>query len=198
MKYFHNLQDDEKEKILDYKLMVYLCTGTDSEKLEWFKTINIAGEKLTDQELRNAVYSGSWVTSAIGSDYLTGTPIRQDYLQIAIKWLSNDDIEGYMAKHQNDPNALALWQYFTSVITWIEGTFTTKRVKLMKGVDWGSLYNQFKNEIFDTQKLENEIQKLIADDRLLIAKNKKLMKNKKAFVHTVMNTFLLILWKATI
>ena len=87
---FHNLQDDEQKKILDYKLMVYLCSGTDSEKLEWFKTINIAGEKLTDQELRNAVYSGSWVTDAkrhfsknscpayeIGSSYLTGSPIRQ-------------------------------------------------------------------------------------------------------------------------
>ena len=84
-KYFHNLQKDEKEKILNYKLMVYICSGTDSEKLEWFKTINIAGEKLTDQELRNAVYSGSWVTDAkryfsknscaaygIGSDYLKG------------------------------------------------------------------------------------------------------------------------------
>src|SRR5690606_23188166 len=63
-KYFHNLKDDEKQKILDYKLMVYICSGTDSEKLEWFKTINIAGENLTDQELRNAVYSGSWVTDA--------------------------------------------------------------------------------------------------------------------------------------
>ena len=63
-KYFHNLQDDEKKQILDYKLMVYLCSGTDSEKLEWFKIINIAGEKLTDQELRNAVYSGSWVSDA--------------------------------------------------------------------------------------------------------------------------------------
>src|SRR5688572_9704376 len=93
-RYFHNLQSDEKEQILNYPLMVYVCSGTDSEKLEWFKIINIAGEKLTDQELRNAVYAGSWVTDAkryfsknscpayqIGSDYMTGTPIRQDYLE---------------------------------------------------------------------------------------------------------------------
>ena len=101
-RYFHNLQKDEQEQILDYKLMVYLCSGTDSEKLDWFKIINIAGEKLTEQELRNAVYSGSWVSDVkryfsknscpaygIGSDYLTGSPIRQDYLQTAIKWISN-------------------------------------------------------------------------------------------------------------
>lgn len=176
-KYFHNLQEDEKEQILNYKLMVYVCSGTDSEKLEWFKTINIAGEKLTDQELRNAVYSGSWVTDAkryfskngcpayqIGGDYLNGSAIRQDYLETAIKWISKENTEVYMSKHQHDKNALALWQYFQSVITWVQGTFTKKRVKFMKGVDWGSLYNEFKDEVYDTAKLESEIAELIADD----------------------------------
>ena len=176
-RYFHNLQKDEQEQILDYKLMVYLCSGTDSEKLEWFKIINIAGEKLTEQELRNAVYSGSWVSDVkryfsknscpaynIGSNYLTGTAIRQDYLQTAIKWISNDNIEQYMAEHQHDKNALALWQYFQSVITWIEGTFTNKRTKFMKGVAWGTLYNEFKDEVFDTKAIEEEIKKLILDD----------------------------------
>ncbi len=176
-KYFHNLQEDEKEQILNYKLMVYLCSGTDSEKLEWFKIINIAGEKLTEQELRNAVYSGSWVSDVkryfskngcpaygIGSDYLNGSPIRQDYLQTAIKWISEDNIEQYMAEHQHDKNALALWQYFQSVITWIEGTFTNKRTKFMKGIDWGTLYNEFKDEVFDTKAIEEEIAKLILDD----------------------------------
>lgn len=176
-KYFHNLQEDEKNQILDYKLMVYICSGTDSEKLEWFKTINIAGEKLTEQELRNAVYSGSWVTDAkryfsknscaayqIGSDYLNGSAIRQDYLETAIKWISNGNIEVYMSKHQHDSNALAIWQYFQSVITWVQGTFTKKRTKFMKGVDWGALYNEFKDEVFDTKAIETETAKLIADD----------------------------------
>ncbi len=176
-RYFHNLQDDEKEQILDYKLMVYLCSGTDSEKLEWFKTINIAGEKLTEQELRNAVYSGSWVSDVkryfsknscaaygIGSDYLNGSPIRQDYLQTAIRWISEDNIEQYMAKHQHDQNASALWRYFQDVISWVEATFTTKRTKFMKGVDWGTLYNKYKNEVFDTEAIEKEIAKLILDD----------------------------------
>lgn len=175
-KYFHNLQNDEQEQILNYKLMIYICSGTDSEKLEWFKTINIAGEKLTEQELRNAVYSGSWVTDAkryfskngcaaygIGSYYLNGSAIRQDYLETAIDWISKGNIEIYMANHQHDVNANALWRYFQDVITWVEGTFTIKR-RYMKGIDWGKLYNQYKDIVFDTKAIEEETAKLIADD----------------------------------
>ena len=173
---FHNLTKDQQEQILNYKLSVYQCSGTDSEKLEWFKTINIAGEKLTDQELRNAVYSGTWVTDAkkyfsksgcvaysIGSDYLNGTPIRQDYLETVIKWISGGDIEKYMSDHQHDQNAAALWRYFQDVITWVETTFTKKR-KFMKGVDWGTLYNDFKDGKFNTEKIEEETARLILDD----------------------------------
>ena len=178
---FHNLPKDNQEQILDYELMVYFCEGSDSEKLEWFKTINIAGEKLTDQELRNAVYSGSWVTDAkkyfsktkcvayqVGSDYLNGSPIRQDYLETAIKWISNSQIKDYMSEHHHDPNASALWIYFQSVISWIEAVFPKKynknRKKLMKGIDWGTLFNQYKDEILNADKLEKEIAKLILDD----------------------------------
>jgi len=175
-RYFHNLQDDEQEQILNYKLTVYLCSGTGSERLDWFRTINIAGEKLTDQELRNAVYAGSWVSDAkryfsktgcpaygIGSDYLNGSPIRQDYLETAIKWISDGEIESYMATHQHDQNASPLWIYFQSVITWVSATFTKNR-KFMKGVDWGTLYNQYKDEKYDTEKIEEETAKLILDD----------------------------------
>lgn len=176
-RYFHNLQKDEQEQILNYKLMVYVCSGSESEKLEWFKTINIAGEKLTLQELRNAVYTGSWVADAkryfsksgcpasqIGSDYLTGSPIRQEYFETAINWISKGNIEIYMSKHQHDPNATALWMYFQSVITWVDATFTNKRKKFMKGIEWGILYNQFKDEVYDTKAIEAETAKLIADD----------------------------------
>src|SRR5580704_16516529 len=113
---FHNLQDDQQEQILKYKLMVYLCSGTDSEKLDWFRTINIAGEELTEQELRNAVYSGSWVSDAkryfskngcpaygLANDYMKGTPIRQNYLETAIKWINDGEIEQYMAINQHKP-----------------------------------------------------------------------------------------------
>ena len=178
-RYFHNLKADEKEKILNYTLMVYVCSGTESEKLEWFKTINIAGEKRTEQELRNAVYTGSWVSDAkryfsksgcvaynIGSDYLNGSPIRQEFLETAIDWISEGKIENYMATHQHDPNATALWLYFQSVITWVNATFTVKRKKFMKGIQWGLFYNKYKDVVFDTKAIEEETARLIADDEV--------------------------------
>lgn len=175
-RYFHNLTDDEQEQILNYKLMVYFCKGNDSEKLEWFRTINIAGEQLTEQELRNAVYSGSWVTDAkryfsknscpvynLGKDYLSGVAIRQDYLQTAIKWISKNDIENYMAKHQNDENANELYQYIQKVLSWVKITFPKYR-KEMKGIEWGELYNEYKDSNFDTDKLEKQITELMLDE----------------------------------
>lgn len=172
---FHNLQPDQQDEILDYELMVYLCTGTDSEKLGWFKTINIAGEKLTDQELRNAVFHGPWVSAAkkhfskngcpayaIASDYLSGSPIRQEYLETAIEWINDGDIEGYMRKHQFDPNANELWLYFKEVINWVETTFPNKRSQ-MKSVEWGPLHTTYKDQKLDPTKLEERINALMSD-----------------------------------
>jgi hypothetical protein len=173
---FHNLPKTLQDQILDYTLMVYFCSGTDKEKLDWFRIINIAGERLTDQELRNAVYTGPWLTHAkpifsktncpaylLANKYVKGTPIRQEYLQTAISWLSGGQIEQYMSAHQHDPNANELWSYFQAVIHWVELTFTTYR-KEMKGLDWGVLYNQFKDGLYDTAKLEDEIKALMIDD----------------------------------
>ena len=173
---FHNLTSTEQEHILNYKLMVYFCEGNDKEKLDWFKIINIAGEKLTDQELRNAVYTGTWLTNAksifsksncaaylLSKDYVKGSPIRQEILQTALSWISNGEIEKYMSAHQHAPNANELWTYFRNVIEWVKLTFTTYR-REMKGLDWGSLYDQFKDKMFDTEKLEQEIQALMMDD----------------------------------
>lgn len=171
---FHNLPKDKQEQILNYRMMIYFCSGTDSEKLEWFKTINIAGEELTDQELRNAVYSGSWVSDAkryfsknsrpkIGDDYLSGIANRQEYLETAIDWISDGNIEDYMSKHQHDKDAKALWKYFQEVISWVESTFTNYR-KEMKGVPFGFLYNEFKGKKLDAKKLEKEIAKLMEDE----------------------------------
>lgn len=175
-RYFHNLQKDEQERILNYKLMIYLCEGNDSEKLEWFRTINIAGEKLTEQELRNAVYSGSWVSDAkryfskngcaaygLGSNYMNGTPIRQDYLETTIDWISKGNIEVYMSNHQNEANANELWLYFQSVINWVKTIFPKYR-KEMKGIYWGYLYNEYKDNKFDSKKLEEQIVLLMIDD----------------------------------
>jgi hypothetical protein len=173
---FHNLTEFEQSQILNYKLMVYFCEGNDKEKLDWFKTINIAGEKLTMQELRNAVYTGTWLTDAkkyfsknlcvaynIGKDYLTGTPIRQDYLETVINWISCGEIEKYMANNQNKPNANELRLYFENVISWVKIIFPKYR-KEMKGVEWGFLYNVYKNIEVDSNKLEESISELMQNE----------------------------------
>ena len=183
----HNLNEDVRERLLDYKIMVYFCKGTETERLKWFETINIAGEELTPQELRNAVYYGPWLTDAkryfskvkceekkIGGDYLAGSANRQEYLETAIKWISileypdtkDDDkrIKMYMSNHRNDASAFKLWSYFQSVITWVEATFIKKRTRYMKGLPWGFLYNEYKENVYDAKKIEDEIKKLILDD----------------------------------
>ena len=179
---FHNLTQPQKDAILDYDLMVYVCTGNDTEKLEWFRTINIAGEKLTDQELRNAVYTGPWLTHAksifsktngaangLAKKYVTGSAIRQDFLETALKWKSGDKIEHYMSEHQHDPTANELWTYFRNVIEWAELTFTTYR-KEMKNVEWGSLYDRFKDESYDPAELEKQVSALMSDPDVSIKK----------------------------
>ena len=174
-RYFHNLQKDEQEQILNYELNVYICDGSDSEKLKWFKTINIAGEKLTEQELRNAVYAGSWVSDAkryfsksncaaygLASKYLSGSPIRQDYLQTAIDWISKGNIDVYMGNHQHDPTAASLWNYFSNVINWVKAIFPKYR-KEMKGIAWGPLYNKYKDVPLSPSVIEEQVSKLMMD-----------------------------------
>lgn len=179
--YFHNLTDIEKDQILDYKLMVYICEGNDKEKLDWFKTINIAGEKLTDQELRNAIYTGPWLADAkkyfsknqcaaykLGEKYMNGTPIRQDYLETALEWICDAQtpkmaIEEYMAVHQNDKDANELWQYYKSVMDWVQTLFPNYR-KIMKGLDWGLFYNWYHNSYYNSNDLEQKIFELLQDD----------------------------------
>lgn len=174
-KYFHNMTEDEQRRLLNYKLMIYVCEGTDSEKLNWFKTINIAGEKLTEQELRNAVYAGPWLSDAkkyfsksgcpaygMASKYLNGTPVRQDYLEKVLDWISKGNIEIYMGKHALDANAGQLWQYFQRVINWVEILFPKYR-KEMKGVEWGRLYDKYGAEYYDPTTLEFNISRLMQD-----------------------------------
>ena len=173
---YHNLPNDKQKQILDYKMMIYLCSGKDSEKLDWFRTINIAGKPLTDQELLNAVYSGPWVSDAkryfskptrpkIADDYLKGSAIRQEFLETAIDWISKGKIEEYMDKNAKEPNANELWLYFQKVISWIKVTFPKYR-KEMKGVAWGPLFNEFENKKLNSKKLEEEITELMQDDEV--------------------------------
>ena len=179
-RYFHNLQDDEQERILNYSLQVYICEGNASEKLDWFRIINIAGVKLTAQELRNAVYVGPWVSDAkryfsrkgtacpayaIGSRYVNRRADRQEYLETAIQWFKDEGqtVEEYMAVHQHDMTATALWSHFQAVINRVEAVFPNYR-KPMEGVDWGGLYGQLKDESLDPGGLEADVVRLMMDD----------------------------------
>ena len=180
-KYFHNLTDDEQNRILDYELMIYFCEGTDKERLDWFRIVNIAGQKLTDQELRNAVYTGPWLSDAKlkfsktncaayllsndGGQLVPGSPIRQELLETALAWINNGQIENYMATHQHADNADELWQYYQEVLSWVRRTFTKYRSE-MKNVQWGELYNEYKNNKYSASKLEAEISELMLDDEV--------------------------------
>ena len=178
-KYFHRQLSDMQQKFLDYELMVYFCEGSPTEKIEWFKVINIAGLKLTEQEMRNAVYSGPWVADAkryfsksgcvaqkIGSPYLNGSADRQEYLETAIEWIINSkkdkDIEDYMAIHQGDGDATGLWLHFQTVINWVE-TYFTKYRREMKGLEWGRLHKEFSAKSYNSKDLEKKVASMMAD-----------------------------------
>ncbi len=205
---FINLTEAEKEQILNYKLMIYICKGTDKEKLDWFKIINIAGEKLFEQELRNAIYTGEWLSNAkqyfskngcpayqVAGKYMRGTAIRQDYLETVLKWISakdNEEIEDYMSKHQKDTNATELWLYFNSVMNWVKAIFPNYR-KEMQGLEWGILYNKYGNDKLDPKQLEERISELMQDDDItkrsgiyeyLLSGNEKHL-NIRAFTDTM-------------
>lgn len=179
--FFDSLPSDIQKNILDYKLLVYICTGEDSEKLKWFQTINIAGEPLTPQELRNAIYSGPWVSDAkrhfsksngaavgLAGDYMSGEANRQKYMETAIQWhmqvTGDASIEEYMSRRKEEYRATELWNYFRNVIQWVEDIFPKKRASLMKGLPWGEFYNaHHERKDLDPAKLEERINALLAD-----------------------------------
>lgn len=179
--YFHNLGKDEQDKILDYPLTIYWCEGTDAERLEWFRIINTAGEKLTDQELRNAVYAGPWVTAAkklfsksgcycynLAGNYMKGDPIRQELFETVLKWASaaeDTTIEEYMAEHQDDKDANALKKYITDIVDWIETLFPNYNAK-MKGLPWGIYYNTYKKRKYDPKDTAKRVAELFADTEI--------------------------------
>ena len=177
---FKNLMKSEQEQILNYKLAVFICEGTDKETLEWFKVINTPGTELNKQELRNAILPGPWLNDAKKyfsknncsvlqlkyNQYLDGSAIRQDFLETALKWISARDkisIEEYMAKNQFEQNCNELWLYFKKVMDWVKATFPTHR-REMKNVEWGILYNKYGAQQYDTNKLEAEIVSMLEDE----------------------------------
>lgn len=187
-KNFFNQPADIRKKILDYKLTVYVCEGEESEKLEWFQTINIAGKPLNEQEIRNAIYAGPFVSDAkrhfsktncgayrLGKDLVNGTPIRQDFLKKALEWMADHETRngkpqtavGYMSAHQHDLSAGPLWSYFQNVLNWAISTFNIKKFKkIMKGIDWAKFYDEFHEQALDINDMEKRIADLIGDDEI--------------------------------
>ena len=184
-KNFFNQPADIQKLILDYPLTIYLCEGEPSEKLEWFKTINIAGKPLNEQEINNAVYAGPFVTDAkrhfsksncgasrLGKDLVNGRPLRQELLKKALEWMAEHEtregkpqsVVGYMAEHQHDPNANNLWTYFQNVLNWTITNFDLKKFKkIMKGLNWALYYDKYHSTTLDTADLASRISKLILD-----------------------------------
>ena len=180
--YFSGLSEDKKNKILNSKLTIYICKGEESEIKEWFKTINIAGIPLNQQELLNAIYSGPFVTKAREEysnssnanvqkwkAYIKGEANRQEILQTAFKWVSKGDIENYMSIHRNDTSIDELKRYFNSVIDWVSNVFVDVKSE-MRGIEWGELYEKYHLTPYDPTLIHNELEKLYYDEYV---KNKR-------------------------
>lgn len=178
---FGSLPQEDRDRILDSELLVYVCKGTETEIKEWFQTIHIAGVPLNAQELRNAIYSGPFVTAAKAefsnsqnalqqkwSAYVKGDPKRQEVLQEALAWVGAaqdppQTIDGYMAAHRADSGIGELKTYFTSVIDWIGSVFVGVPDKAMRGLEWGRLYETYHGTAYNPKKVEERVQLLLSD-----------------------------------
>ena len=180
--YFDSLPIEQQEKILNTKMLIYICKGTEKEIKEWFKTINIAGIPLNEQELLNAVFSGEFVTLAKAefsnsqnaqiqkwSAYINGSALRQDFLAKALEWVSKGNISDYMSQHRHDNNINEIKLYFNTVINWVSNVFNDVE-KEMKGLEWGRLYETYKNTPYNPEKVSEQVKNLYSDPYV---KNKK-------------------------
>lgn len=180
--YFSGIAKDKQDKILNTKLLIYECEGTETEIKEWFKTINIAGVPLNNQELLNAVYSGPFVT--LGKEefsnsknaniqkwsaYVSGSANRQEFLESALDWVSKGNIGDYMSRHRFDDNITELKNYFNSVIDWVSTVFTDVESE-MRGLEWGQLYETYRKQPYNPQKVSEQVRELYADSYV---KNRK-------------------------
>jgi len=180
--YFSGIASDKQSKILEAKLLIYECEGTESEIKEWFKTINIAGVPLNQQELLNAVYSGNFVTLGKAefsnsqnsniqkwSAYISGSVNRQAFLECALDWVSKGNIGDYMSRHRYEKNITELKAYFNSVIDWVSTVFTDVESE-MQGLDWGRLYEEHHKKSYNPAKVSKEVKSLYGDSYI---KNRK-------------------------
>lgn len=180
--YFDGMAKDKKAKILETKLTIYECEGEETEIKQWFKTINIAGVPLNEQELLNAVYSGPFVTLSKEefsnsqnaniqkwSAYIKGSANRQEFLECALDWVSKGNIGDYMSRHRFDKNINELKKYFNSVIDWVSSVFTDVESE-MRGIEWGRLYEAYHKKAYDPAKVSTGVRDLYGDPYI---KNRK-------------------------
>ncbi|MFW1734328.1 HNH endonuclease family protein [Acinetobacter sp. ULE_I037] len=172
---FDSLPTDKRKIIEEAKLLIYECKGTETEIKEWFKTINIVGVPLNEQELLNAVYSGKFVTLAKAEfsnskntniqkwqSYIKGSAIRQEFLECALDWVGRGNISDYMSKNRHNNNIDELKAYFTSVIDWVSTLFINVE-KEMIGLNWGDLYERYKTTAYNPTKISDDVKRLYAD-----------------------------------
>lgn len=170
--FYSGMAEVLQKKILETPLLIYVCQGEEPEIKDWFRTINIAGVPLTEQEILNAVYSGSFVTLAREefsnsqnsfiqkwSAYIAGEVKRQAYLECALEWVSHGSIDNYMSKHRHDDDIDELKTKFTTVIDWISSVFIDVESE-MKGLDWGRLYETFKDTSYEPEKVSEKVREL--------------------------------------
>ena len=180
--YFSGIAADKQSRILETQLTIYECEGNESEIKQWFRTINIAGIPLNEQELLNAIFSGPFVT--LGKEefsnsqnsniqkwsaYVSGSANRQEFLECALDWVSKGNISDYMSRHRFDTNIKELKTYFNSVIEWVSGVFKDVENE-MRGLEWGRLYETYHKKAYDPAKVSEEVQKLMGDSYV---KNRK-------------------------
>ena len=173
--YFSSIAANLQQIILETKLLIYECEGTEPEIKQWFRTINIAGVPLNQQEINNAIYSGPFVT--LGKEefsnsqnaniqkwsaYISGTANRQEFLECALDWVSKGNIDDYMSRHRFDTNIKELKNYFNSVLDWVSIVFTDVESE-MRGLEWGSLYEQYHHKPFNPSIVSAEVKKLYSD-----------------------------------
>lgn len=174
-KYFDSLPSDKRDLILTTPLLIYECEGTETEIKQWFQTINIAGVPLNDQELLNAIYSGPFVTAAKAefsnsqnaniakwSAYIKGSANRQEFLERALDWVSKGDISSYMSSHRQNASIDELKNYFNSVLDWVSTVFRDVEAE-MKGIEWGRLYETYRNTAYDPAKVSEHLKRLYGD-----------------------------------
>ena len=174
--YIDGLNQEDRDRVLNTSLLIYICNGTESEIKDWFQTINIVGVELNNQEKLNAIYSGPFV-SALKEEfsnslnanvqkwrhYITGNVNRQDILERALQWVSKGNVEAYMSLHRQDTDITPVKAYFNAVLDWASGVFKDV-LPQMRGLEWGRLYEQYHNKPYNVDAVSQRVHELMADD----------------------------------